>query len=117
MARLVAGPSDQWTYELAWQKRPLEQPSSVAASGHWLLIDSAAGLGADCARRMELKGEVCQVVSADDAQQRRGAIAAFLSDPTATTRGIVYLAGSDLDRGEHGETPDFDGARQRGCGS
>ena len=116
MARLVAGPSDQWTYELAWQKRPLEQPSSVAASGHWLLIDSAAGLGADCARRMELKGEVCQVVSADDAQQRRGAITAFLSDPAATTRGIVYLAGSDLDRGEHGETPDFDGARQRGWG-
>jgi len=119
LARLVAEPVQDWTYELAWQKQPAQVDTSdgaVVQPGRWLIFDSRDGLGAAVAQRLEVKAQTCQVVSAADAESRRAAMREYLSDDAAPARGIVYLSGLDVNGPARGEAPDFGAARNNGWG-
>ncbi len=119
LARLVAEPAEDWTYELAWQPKPAEIDAAGGASvepGRWLVFDSQDGLGAALAERLEMKAQTCHVVAAPDAEARRTAVQAYLSDTSTPARGIVYLAGLDVNGQASGKSPDFDAARRCGWG-
>jgi NADPH:quinone reductase-like Zn-dependent oxidoreductase/acyl carrier protein len=131
LARLVAEPRQELTYELVWQEQSAKidtadelprdteikrtsQPASEPAV--WLVFGSQDGLGTDLARRLELKSHSCQVVAAYDAESRRTLVREFLSNDSAPVSGIVYLSALDVD-GLTGDTaPDFDAARDSGWG-
>jgi acyl transferase domain-containing protein len=119
LARLVAGPVQDWTYQLAWQKQPAEIDTLDGASterGRWLMFDSRDGLGAALAPRLELKAQSCQVVVPGDAESRRSAVHEYLSDHSAPARGIIYLTALDIDGQSGSMDPDFDAARSCGWG-
>ncbi len=117
LARLVAEPVQEWTYELVWQKQSLDNASDHLASesGRWLVFDSQDGLGRALAQRLEMKSQSCQVVSpvGVDGETRRATVRGFLADRSAPARGIVYLTGLDV---QGDSQPDFDAARSHGWG-
>lgn len=117
LARLVAEPVQEWTYELAWQKQSLDNATNNLASdpGRWLVFDSQDGLGRALAQRLEMKSQSCQIISPvnADAESRRVAVREFLADRSAPARGIVYLSGLDV---QGDAMPDFEAARSHGWG-
>ena len=101
LARLVAEPVQDWTYELAWQKQPAEIDAAGGASvepGRWLIFDSQDGLGAALAQRLEMKAQACQVVSAADAESRRAEVQAYLSDSLLAGTRHRLLDGAGRER-------------------
>jgi NADPH:quinone reductase-like Zn-dependent oxidoreductase len=119
LARLVAEPVQDWTYELAWQKQPAQSNAADGAfvePGRWLIFESQDGLGAALAQRLEVRSQTCCVVSATDAGSRRAAVQEYLSDSTSPARGIVYLSGLDVNGQTCDQAPDFDAARSHGWG-
>jgi NADPH:quinone reductase-like Zn-dependent oxidoreductase len=119
LARLVAEPQQQWTYQLAWQEQPVAAESTAAGAhepGRWLVFESRDGLSAALAERMEIKGAVCHVVSAADSESRRAAVQQYLADAAGSGRGIVYLSSIDVDGQATGAAPDFAVARECGWG-
>jgi acyl transferase domain-containing protein len=119
LARLVAEPQQDWTYELAWQDQPMTSEAANEADhepGRWLVFDSQGGLGLALAERLKLKSHSCRIVSATDQETRRAAVREYLADASGASRGIVYLTGIDVDGCGDGTTPDFAAARDRGWG-
>ncbi|MCL4204445.1 MAG: SDR family NAD(P)-dependent oxidoreductase [Pirellulaceae bacterium] len=119
LARLVAEPQQQWTYQLAWQEQPVVGEPATSAShepGRWLAFESCDGLGAALAERLELKGHTCEVISPADPEARRAAVCKYLSESTGLARGIVYLSSADIDGQAAGQMPDFSAARDHGWG-
>ena len=118
MARLVAGPLPNWSYELAWAPQPLassENGRTAADSGRWLIFDSQDEIGAGLARRLETDGHHCVLVPAGaNSQSRRAAVKTFMSAEGRRPRGVVDLA--SLDVKDTPETPDFQAARASGWG-
>jgi acyl transferase domain-containing protein len=119
LARLVAEPAQDWTYELAWQKQPPETDAAEgpsAEAGRWLIFDSQDGRGAALAQRLETKEQTCHIVAPDDTDSRRTAVHEFLRDGSTPPRGIIYLTAMDIDGQPGGTRPDFDAARNCGWG-
>ncbi len=119
LARMVAEPPQDWTYELVWQRQSAEIAATGGAAiepGRWLIFDSQDGLGAALAQRLELKGQTCRVVAPDDAASRQMAVREHLADRSAPARGIVYLSALDIDGQAGGRIPDFAAARSYGWG-
>ena len=118
LARLVSGPLPNWCYELAWVPQPLEASpagQNPAEPGHWLIFDSQEGLGSALAERLATQGEVCRRLAADgDPESRRRAVREFVEGGEPGRRGIVYLAGADVNGAA--ESPDFEAARRDGWG-
>ena len=83
--------------------------------GRWLIFDCQDGFGAALAKRLETKGHGATLVPAGG--DRRVAAGGGPRVPVhagAGRRGIVYLAGVDVDCRQ--EVPDFDAARPRWLG-
>src|SRR5208283_2819048 len=79
---------------------------TAAAQGRWLIFDSRDGVGAALAERLRLKAGECTLVPAGiAAESRRTAVEEFLAGEGPAQRGIVYLAGLDVE--DDGQAPDF----------
>ncbi|MFM7843301.1 MAG: SDR family NAD(P)-dependent oxidoreductase, partial [Planctomycetota bacterium] len=121
--RLKTSEQPDWVHELAWQ--PAESVTgSVDPTRHpeaprsWLIFDCQAGIGAEVAKRLELKGCVCQLSRAESPEERRRIVRDFAqaakNSPTnawpaaAAAPGILYLSGTDAG--------DFAASRQAGWG-
>ncbi|MGA2258480.1 MAG: type I polyketide synthase, partial [Thermoguttaceae bacterium] len=119
VARLAAGPLPDWCYELAWVSQPLstaEIDETAIEPGHWLIFDSRNGVGRALAERLRMKAHQCTLVPAGiSAESRCTAVEAFLAGQVPARRGIVYLAGLDVEDDQG--TPDFDAARRDGWGA
>jgi acyl transferase domain-containing protein len=118
LVRLVSGPLPDWCYELAWVTQPLDAASEdgkPVEPGHWLIFDSADGVGAALARGLTVKAHHCKLVpSGGDPQSRRAAVREFCDGSEPGRRGIVHLAGLSEDGRQ--ESPDFAAARRDGWG-
>jgi len=122
LTKLVAEPTPDWLYELAWIPKPLETAATddaIERPGRWLIFDTSNGLGAGLADRLDIKGHRCRVVTLDGGVDSRfETVRGFLSDDETPCRGIVYLAYGHESEGKEPSTtnPDFEGQRQRGWG-
>ena len=113
LARWLAGPLPDWSYELAWAAQPLDSAASepkAGEPGQWLIFDSPDGLGAAVAERLEIKAHRATLVPADAAPEtRRAAVQQFLAASQPGRRGVAYL--SSLEVADQRAAPDFATAR------
>ena len=120
LARKLAGPLPDWSYELAWTPQPLNpEPSPIDSasteSNRWLIFDSPDGTAADLAAKLEIKGHRARIMPAEmTPDDRRSATRDFLSSAENGEPGIVYLSGPAT----HAEqrSPEFETARSHGWG-
>jgi malonyl CoA-acyl carrier protein transacylase len=119
LARLVAEPQQDWTYELAWQEQPLASEAANEADhepGRWLVFDSQRRAGRRFGRAIGI--EIAYLpgrLRGRPGYPPRGG-ARIPADAAGASRGIVYLTGIDVDGSADGQTPDFAAARDRGWG-
>jgi len=118
LARRLAGPLPDWTYDLTWtpQILPSADPNQAVEPGRWLLFDCREGLGAALSAELQNSGHTCVVAPAEiDAEARGAAVRDFLAQSAdSPRRGIVYLSNLDVNGQTSG--PDFAAARDRGWG-
>lgn len=120
LARKLAGPLPDWSYELAWTPQPLNpdlsaSDSATTETGRWLIFDSPEGVGADIARKLEIKDHRVTVMPAElTPELRRTATRDFLSSAENVRPGIVYLSGPVRNAGQG--SPEFEEARSHGWG-
>ncbi|NVJ10208.1 SDR family NAD(P)-dependent oxidoreductase, partial [Myxococcus sp. AM001] len=108
--RRMLGTGRDWTYELAWELRPLQAlPDGMAPRGAWVLLAEGGGLADALAKSLEAQGARCVLVRAGGAFEAHAG-GTFTVDPARSEdfsrllhevaatggepcRGIVHLWG------------------------
>lgn len=96
---------------------PLEE-DKVIPPGRWLIFTDQGGLGGRLIRALEEQGQECQVVqSGTFGEDAEAIISEFVSAADADMRGIVCLAGLDVEDDPETGEPALDKAREVGWGA
>lgn len=116
----------EWLYETVW--RPSEEPAPQAhpATGVWLVLADARGVGLRLAAELQRAGNDCVIVravdgiEADDSETVAGEIRRACAEAAASGRpwrGVVHLWSLDAARGDDVAAEAVEGQQARSCGA